>query len=67
MEEVGGTTADVGAVVSYVGKELATIRWTAQGLLVGVQDGDVATVAGQRVKHARTHRGRYSVGDRDRY
>lgn len=47
MKEVGGTTADVGAVVRYVGKEMATIWWTAQGLLVGIQDGDVATIAGQ--------------------
>lgn len=61
MKEVGGTTADVGAVVRYVGKELATIRRTAQGLLVGIQDGDVATVAGERVKHAGTHRRRNSV------
>lgn len=29
VQEVGGTTADVGAVVRYVGKELATIRRTA--------------------------------------
>lgn len=53
--------ADVGAMVCYVGKELATIWWTAQGLLVGIQDGDVAAVAGQRVEHAGTHRRRYSV------
>lgn len=64
VKEVGGTAADVGAVVGDVGEELATIRWTAQGLLVGIQDGDVATVAGQRVKHAGSHGGRYSVGDR---
>lgn len=61
MKEVGGTTADVGAVVRYVGKELAGIRRAAQGLLVGIQDGDVATVAGERVKHAGTHRRRNSV------
>lgn len=67
VKEVGGTTADVGAVVSYVGKKLATIGWTAQGLLVGIQDGDVATVAGQRVKHAGAHRGRNSARNRDTY
>ncbi len=64
MKEVGGTTTDISAMIGYVGEELATIRRTAQGFLVSIQDGDVATVAGQRVKHAGTHRGRYSVGDR---
>lgn len=61
MEEVGGTTADVGAVVCYVGKELATIWRTPQGFLIGIQDGNVATVAGQRVKHAGPRWRCYSV------
>lgn len=64
VEEVGGAAADVGAVVGYVGKELAAIRRAAQRLLVGVQDGDVATVAGQRVKHAGAHGRRHSVEDK---
>lgn len=47
VKEVGGAAADVGAVVGYVGKQLAAIRWAAQSLLVSIEDGDVATVAGQ--------------------
>lgn len=34
VKKIGGPTADVGAVVSDVGKELAMIGRTAQGLLV---------------------------------
>ena len=61
MEEVGGATPDVGAMIRYVGQQLAAIRRAAQGLLVGIKDGDIAAVAGQRVKHAGTNRGRHSV------
>lgn len=49
VKEVSGTTSDVGAVVSYVCEELTMVRRTAQGLLVSIQDGNVAAVAGQRV------------------
>lgn len=66
MEEVGGAPADVGAVVSDVSEQLATIRRAAQGRLVSVQDGDVAAVAGERVKHARAQRGCDPVGKRAR-
>lgn len=61
VKEVGGTTADESAMVCDVGKQLSTIRWTAKGLLISVKDGNIATVAGQRVKHARTQRRCYSV------
>jgi len=64
VEEVGGAAADVGAVVGHVGEEMATIRRAAQGLQVGVQDGDVTAVAGQRVKHAGAHGRCNSVGGR---
>lgn len=64
MEEVGGTAADEGAVVRYFGKEVTPVRRAAQGLVVGIQDGDVATVPGERVKHAGAHRGRHSVRGR---
>lgn len=64
VKEVSGAMADVGAVVSYVGEELATIWGAAQGLLVHIQNGDVATVAGQRVQHAGAHRGGHSEGNR---
>lgn len=63
VQEVGGAAADVGAVVGDVSEELAAVGGAAQGLLVGVQDGNVATVAGQRVKHAGAHRGRHSAGE----
>lgn len=66
MEEVGGAPTDVGAVVSDVSEQLATIRRAAQGLLVSVQDGDVAAVAGERVQHARAQRGCDPVGKRER-
>lgn len=52
VEEVGGAAADVGAVVGHVGEELAAVLRAAQGLHVGVQDGDVAAVAGQGVEGA---------------
>lgn len=61
VKEVGRAPAHVGAVVGDVGEELSAIGRTAQGLLVNIQDGDVATVAGQRVEHAGTHRRRYPV------
>lgn len=46
VKVVGGAPAYVGAVVGDVGKQLATVGWAAQGLLVNIQDGDVAAVAG---------------------
>lgn len=61
MKEVGGAAADVGAVISYVGEQLTTIWRAAQGLLVSVENGDVPTIARQRIKHTRTSRGRHSV------
>ena len=56
VHEVGGAPADVGAVVGHVGEELAAVGGEAQRLLVCIQDGDVATVAGQGAKHAGTYR-----------
>lgn len=47
VKEVGGTAADESAMVCDVGKQLSTIRGTAKGLLIGVQDGGIAAVAGQ--------------------
>lgn len=46
VKVVGGAPAYVGAVVGDVGEQLATVGWTAQVLLVNIQDGDVAAVAG---------------------
>lgn len=46
VKVVGGAPAYVGAVVGDVGKQLAAVGWTAQGLLVSIKDGDVAAVAG---------------------
>lgn len=46
VKVVGGASPYVGAVVGDVGEQLATVGRTAQGLLVNVQDGDVATIAG---------------------
>lgn len=66
VKEVGGAVAYVGAVVSYVGKEVATIWGAAQGLLVHIQDGDVATVAGQREQYAGAHRGGHSGSKREK-
>lgn len=60
VKEVGGTAADEGAMVRHVGQQLSAVGRTAKGLLIGVEDGDVATVAGQRVKRARAQRRRYS-------
>lgn len=47
VKEVGGPAADESAMVCDVGKQLSTVGWTAKGLLIGIKDGDVATVAGQ--------------------
>lgn len=47
VKVVGGAAADESAMICDVGKKLSTIRWTAKGLLVGIKDGDVATVARQ--------------------
>lgn len=55
VKVVGGAPAYVGAVVGDVGQEVAPVGRAAQGLLVKVQDGDVAAVAGQRVEHAGAH------------
>lgn len=66
VKVVGGAPAYVGAVVGDVGQEVAPVGRTAQGLLVNVQYGDVAAVAGQRVEHAGAHWGRYSVGTDDK-